>query len=64
MTVHDRAIAKLRQLPKSLVQEMSDFMEFLLMKHNSEQQIQSDNMVSSIVVGSEVKQIDICTLGS
>lgn len=36
MTVHDRAIAKLRQLPESLVQEVSDFIEFLLMKHDSD----------------------------
>lgn len=36
MTVHDKTIAKIRQLPDSLVQEVSDFVEFLLMKHNRE----------------------------
>jgi hypothetical protein len=34
MTVHDRAIAKIRQLPESLVQEVNDFVDFLLMKHS------------------------------
>ena len=38
MTVHDETIAKIRQLPESLVQEVSDFVEFLLMKHNRELQ--------------------------
>ncbi len=36
MTVHDQTIAKIRQLPESLVQEVNDFVEFLLMKHNRE----------------------------
>jgi proline dehydrogenase len=36
MTVHDETIAKIRQLPESLVQEVNDFVEFLLMKHNRE----------------------------
>jgi Protein of unknown function (DUF2281) len=34
MTLHDETIAKIRQLPESLVQEVSDFVDFLLMKHN------------------------------
>ncbi len=33
MSAHDQAIAKIRQLPESLVQEVSDFIDFLLMKH-------------------------------
>ncbi|MFB2919666.1 DUF2281 domain-containing protein [Aerosakkonema sp. BLCC-F2] len=36
MTVHEETIAKIRQLPESLVQEVNDFVEFLLMKHNRE----------------------------
>ncbi|MCL1469100.1 DUF2281 domain-containing protein [Argonema antarcticum] len=36
MTVHDQTIAKIRQLPESLVQEVNDFVEFLLMRHNRE----------------------------
>lgn len=36
MTVHDQTIAKIRQLPESLVQEVNDFVEFLLMKHKRE----------------------------
>jgi len=35
MTVHDMTITKLRQLPDSLVQEVSDFIDFLLMKQDS-----------------------------
>jgi len=44
MTVHDETIAKIRQLPESLVQEVNDFVEFLLMKHNREleEMVESD----------------------
>ena len=35
MTVHDMTITKIRQLPESLVQEVSDFIDFLLMKQDS-----------------------------
>lgn len=44
MTVHDETIAKIRQLPEFLVQEVNDFVEFLLMKHNREleEMIESD----------------------
>lgn len=34
MTVHDQTIAKISQLPESLAQEVSDFIDFLLMRHN------------------------------
>lgn len=36
MTVHEETIAKIRQLPESLVQEVNDLVEFLLMKHSRE----------------------------
>lgn len=36
MTVHDETIAKIRRLPESLVQEVSDFVDFLLAKYNRE----------------------------
>ncbi|MFB2970784.1 DUF2281 domain-containing protein [Aerosakkonema sp. BLCC-F183] len=36
MPLHEETIAKIRQLPESLVQEVNDFVEFLLMKHNRE----------------------------
>ncbi|MGA9381515.1 MAG: DUF2281 domain-containing protein [Phormidium sp.] len=44
MTVHDETIAKIRQLPESLVQEVNDFVEFLLIKHNREltEMVESD----------------------
>jgi len=36
MTTHDMTIAKIQQLPESLAQEVSDFIDFLLMKHDRE----------------------------
>ncbi len=35
MTVHDVTIAKVRQLPEPLVQEVNDFVDFLLVKRDS-----------------------------
>ena len=35
MTVHDITMAKIRQLPESLVQEVNDFVDFLLMRRDS-----------------------------
>ena len=34
MTVHDQTIAKIRHLPDALVQEVSDFVDYLLSKHS------------------------------
>jgi hypothetical protein len=36
MTVHERTIAKIQQLPESLAQEVSDFIDFLLVKQDSQ----------------------------
>ncbi len=35
MTVHDVTIAKIRKLPEPLALEVSDFIDFLLMKRDS-----------------------------
>ena len=35
MTVYDMTMAKIRQLPESLVQEVNDFVDFLLMRRDS-----------------------------
>lgn len=35
MTVHDMTVSKIDQLPESLVQEVSDFVDFLLMRQDS-----------------------------
>ncbi|MHC5936362.1 DUF2281 domain-containing protein [Nostoc sp.] len=35
MNLQDQTIGKIRQMPESLVQEVSDFIDFLLMKHSS-----------------------------
>ncbi|NMG11313.1 hypothetical protein [Brasilonema sp. UFV-L1] len=37
MTVHDQTIAKIRQMPESLVEKVSDFIDFLLWKHSGKQ---------------------------
>jgi hypothetical protein len=36
MTVHDLTITKIQQLPEPLAQEVSDFVDFLLMRQDSE----------------------------
>ncbi len=35
MTVYDMTMDKIRQLPESLIQEVSDFVDFLLMKRDN-----------------------------
>ncbi|WP_445637624.1 DUF2281 domain-containing protein [Nostoc sp. DSM 114161] len=35
MSVHEETIAKIRQLPEPLLQQVNDFIDFLLMKNNS-----------------------------
>ena len=37
MGVHDMTIAKVRQLPEALAQEVSDFVDFLLLKRDNAQ---------------------------
>lgn len=34
MNLQDKTIAKIRQMPEPLVQEVSDFIDFLLTKHS------------------------------
>ena len=34
MTIHEHTIAKVRQLPEPLAQEVSDFIDFLLVKQD------------------------------
>ena len=34
MSIQDQTIGKIQQMPESLVQEVSDFIDFLLMKHS------------------------------
>ncbi len=35
MTVYDATIAKIRELPELLVQEVNDFVDFLSLRHDS-----------------------------
>lgn len=35
MTVYDATIAKIRQLPEPLIREVSDFVDFLVMRRDS-----------------------------
>jgi Protein of unknown function (DUF2281) len=37
MTVYERTVAKIQQLPEPLLQEVSDFIDFLLVKHDQMQ---------------------------
>ena len=37
MTVYERTAAKIQQLPEPLLQEVSDFIDFLLVKHDQAQ---------------------------
>ncbi len=34
MTVYEQTISKIQQLPEPLVEEVSDFIDFLMLKHN------------------------------
>jgi len=36
MTVHEATMAKIQRLPESLAQEVSDFVDFLLMRRDGE----------------------------
>ncbi|MBD1921503.1 hypothetical protein H6F77_10410 [Microcoleus sp. FACHB-831] len=42
MSVHDETIAKIRQLPEPLVQEVNDFVELLLMRSEVMEVAESD----------------------
>jgi hypothetical protein len=35
MSVYDMTVTKIRQLPESLIQEVSDFVDFLLMRQDA-----------------------------
>lgn len=35
MNIQDKTIAQLRKMPDALVQEVSDFRDFLIMKHGA-----------------------------
>jgi hypothetical protein len=37
MTVYERTVTKIQQLPEPLLQEVSDFIDFLLVKHDQTQ---------------------------
>lgn len=37
MNLHDQTIAKIRKMPEPLVQEISDFIDFLLIKNTGNQ---------------------------
>lgn len=46
MTVYEQTIAKIQILPQALVQEVEDFVDFLMLKH-SEHLHESDSTVQS-----------------
>ncbi len=45
MNTRDRAIAKLQQLSEPLVQEVSDFIDFVIYKHQAEIDSQPDEQL-------------------
>lgn len=50
MTVHDETIDKIRQLPEFLVQEVNDFIEFLLLRQNNERWQQWTQFTESLEI--------------
>ena len=55
MTDYDATIAKIRQLPESLVQEVNDFVDFLLMKKDSTRW----QLWSQLTEGLEIAESDL-----
>ena len=47
MIDHEKALAKLKQLPEPLQQEVADFIDFLLLKQNPERGQQSELLADS-----------------
>ncbi|MDJ0736202.1 MAG: DUF2281 domain-containing protein [Nostocaceae cyanobacterium] len=39
MTAREQAIAKIHQIPESLIQEVSDFIDFLVWKHSGKESL-------------------------
>lgn len=47
MSIHDQTISKIRLLPESLVQEVNDFIDTLLLKHDSNYFTECQEIVES-----------------
>ncbi|MBD1930662.1 MULTISPECIES: DUF2281 domain-containing protein [Cyanophyceae] len=50
MTVYDETIAKIRQLPESVVQEVNDFIDFLQIKKGSDRSSLSMHFTENIEI--------------
>jgi hypothetical protein len=48
MNLQDQTIAKIRQMPESLLQEVSDFIDFLIIKHQSNKEREWLNLSESL----------------
>ncbi|CAN1211597.1 DUF2281 domain-containing protein [Tumidithrix helvetica PCC 7403] len=51
MTVQDLAIAKIQNLPNELVQEVSDFIDFLMLKQDNQRWQQWTQFSESLAIG-------------
>jgi Protein of unknown function (DUF2281) len=43
MNIREATISKLQQLPEPLLQEVDDFIDFVLLKHNAGSQVSSNS---------------------
>ncbi len=62
MKIHDVAIAKIRQLPEPLAEQVKDFIDFMLMKQDKiERQMQQayQNLCEAYIGSDDVKAIDV-----
>ncbi len=48
MTLHEQTISKLQDLPEPLVKEVSDYIDYLLWKHNSQNTLLSQESLELI----------------
>ncbi|WP_245927486.1 DUF2281 domain-containing protein [Aphanothece hegewaldii] len=48
MSIYEEAIAKIQQLPESLVIEVNDFIDFLIIQHNQNKQEQKQSLTQSL----------------
>lgn len=48
MTLHEQTVSKLQDLPESLVKEVSDYIDYLLWKHDSQNSLSSQESLELV----------------
>ncbi|RUT09008.1 hypothetical protein DSM106972_010610 [Dulcicalothrix desertica PCC 7102] len=48
MTLHEQTVSKLQELPESLVKEVSDYIDYLLWKHDSQNSFSSQESLELV----------------